>query len=119
MPQTLNLSLKKEWFDLMITGEKTKEFTVIKKENQVIFRARNRFGNLTLAPPSFIQHTTTASILKSMEDSLLGKTEAGQRYKLGKGKVSVGNVRAAYDLLKREFPQVRWFKRQLFCLSFF
>ena len=43
---------------------------------------------------------------RSMEDSLLGRTEAGKRYKLGKGKVSVGNVKAARDLLAREFPQV-------------
>ena len=43
---------------------------------------------------------------KTMADSLLGKTEAGQRYKLGKGKVSKGNVRAAFELLERELPQV-------------
>ena len=43
---------------------------------------------------------------KSMEDSLLGKTEAGQTYKMGKGKFRKGNVKAAYDLLDREFPQV-------------
>ena len=44
---------------------------------------------------------------KSMEDSLLGVTEAGQRYRLGKGTVSVGNVEAARNLLHREFPEVR------------
>ena len=43
---------------------------------------------------------------KTMENSILGKTEAGQRYKLGKGKVTVGNVKAARALLEREHPQV-------------
>ena len=42
---------------------------------------------------------------KSMADSILGKTEAGQVYRLGKGKVTKGNVKAARDLLRREFPQ--------------
>ena len=44
---------------------------------------------------------------KSMEDSILGKTEAGQTYRLGKGKVTVGNVKAAWALLEREHPQVQ------------
>ena len=43
---------------------------------------------------------------KSMGESLLGKTEQGQKYRLGRGKVTRGNVRAAFDLLEREFPQV-------------
>ena len=44
---------------------------------------------------------------KSMEESLLGVTEAGQEYKLGRGKVTKGNVAAAKKLLEREYPQVR------------
>ena len=44
---------------------------------------------------------------RSMEDSILGKTEAGQTYKLGKGKVTKGNVKAAWALLEREHPQVQ------------
>ena len=43
---------------------------------------------------------------KSMSESLLGKTERGQKYRLGRGKVTMGNVKAAFDLLEREFPQV-------------
>ena len=43
---------------------------------------------------------------KSMEDSLLGKTENGQQYKLGRGKVTRGKVAAAKKLLEREYPQV-------------
>lgn len=52
---------------------------------------------------------------RSTEDSILGKTENGQTYRLGKGKVTKGNVLAARDLLKREFPQVRSKHRK--CMS--
>ena len=44
---------------------------------------------------------------KAMEFSLLGKTEAGATFKMGKAKVTKGNVTAARELLRREFPQVR------------
>lgn len=43
---------------------------------------------------------------KSVDDAILARTENGQRYKLGKGKVTTGNVQAARDLLEREHPQV-------------
>ena len=39
--------------------------------------------------------------------SLLGRSEAGQTFKFGKGKVTKGSVKAARDLLSREFPQVK------------
>ena len=41
-----------------------------------------------------------------MQDSLLGRTENGTVFKMGNGKFTKGNVRAARDLLEREFPQV-------------
>ena len=43
---------------------------------------------------------------KSLEESLIGKGERGQTFKFGKGKVTKGNVKAARNLLSREFPQV-------------
>ena len=43
---------------------------------------------------------------KSLQESLIGKGEGGQRFKFGKGKVTKGNVNAARTLLSREFPQV-------------
>lgn len=46
---------------------------------------------------------------KPMSKSILGKTDAGKVYKLGKGKVKRGNVKAAYALLEREYPQVSIF----------
>ena len=39
-------------------------------------------------------------------NSILARTEAGAKYKLGKGKVGKGNVQAAYGLLDREYPEV-------------
>ena len=43
---------------------------------------------------------------KSMAESILGVTEAGKSYKLGKGKVTRGNVAAAKALLDREYPEI-------------
>ena len=43
---------------------------------------------------------------RPIEDSILARTEAGAKYKLGKGNVSKGNVQAAYGLLDREYPEV-------------
>lgn len=44
---------------------------------------------------------------KRLEDSLLGRCETGLKFKFGKGKVTQGNVKAARNLLTREFPQVK------------
>ena len=43
---------------------------------------------------------------RPMSRSLLARTEGGASYKMGNGKVTRGNVEAAYDLLKREYPEV-------------
>ena len=44
---------------------------------------------------------------RSMEDSLLGKVEAaGQTFKLGRARFTESAIKAAYKLLKREYPQV-------------
>ena len=43
---------------------------------------------------------------KSLDESLIGRGEKGQTFKFGKGKVTKGNVKAARNLLSREFPQV-------------
>ena len=45
-------------------------------------------------------------VAKSMKESLLGKTEGGATFKMGKAKFTKGNVAAARELLRREFPQV-------------
>ena len=43
---------------------------------------------------------------KSLDESLIGRGEKGQTFKFGKGKVTKGNVKAARNLMSREFPQV-------------
>ena len=43
---------------------------------------------------------------KSLDESLIGRGDKGQTFKFGKGKVTKGNVKAARNLLSREFPQV-------------
>ena len=46
---------------------------------------------------------------RSLEDSVIGRGESGTTFKIGKGKITKGNVNAARNLLSREFPQVFFF----------
>ena len=44
---------------------------------------------------------------RPMRNSLVGLAKGGASYKMGRGKVTERAVNGAYDLLKREYPQVR------------
>ena len=63
------------------------------KDKMCLFLDTPRVGFFNLEP-------------RSLEESLIGRLESGQTFKVGKGKISKGNVNTARNLLSREFPQV-------------